>query len=76
MTKLVPTDLGPYTAVFKTHIDIVRDFSEKTIRGLKALAKKHNFLTFEDRNIVDIGSTAHKQYHGGALRISEWADFV
>ncbi|KAG7131429.1 hypothetical protein HYQ45_010015 [Verticillium longisporum] len=69
-------DLGPYIAVFKTHIDIIRDFSEKTVQGLKALAKKHNFLIFEDRKIVDIGSTAQKQYHGGALRISEWADFV
>jgi orotidine-5'-phosphate decarboxylase len=25
---------------------------------------------------VDTGSTAQKQYHGGALRISEWADIV
>lgn len=25
---------------------------------------------------MDIGSTVQKQYHGGALRISEWADIV
>ncbi|KAH7358859.1 orotidine 5'-monophosphate decarboxylase [Plectosphaerella cucumerina] len=68
--------LGPYIAVFKTHMDIVRDFGDKTVEGLLALAKKHNFLIFEDRKFVDIGVTAHKQYHDGALRISEWADIV
>ncbi|KAH6697373.1 orotidine 5'-phosphate decarboxylase PyrG [Plectosphaerella plurivora] len=68
--------LGPYIAVFKTHMDIVRDFGDKTVEGLLALAKKHNFLIFEDRKFVDIGATAQKQYHSGALRISEWADFV
>ncbi|KAH6973826.1 orotidine 5'-phosphate decarboxylase [Ilyonectria sp. MPI-CAGE-AT-0026] len=68
--------LGPYIAVFKTHIDIVSDFSDATVTGLKSLAAKHNFLIFEDRKFVDIGNTAQKQYHGGALRISEWADIV
>lgn len=69
-------ELGPYIAVFKTHIDIVRDFGDETVQGLKNLAKKHNFLIFEDRKLVDIGNTVQKQYHGGALRISEWADIV
>ncbi|KPM42117.1 Orotidine 5'-phosphate decarboxylase [Neonectria ditissima] len=68
--------LVPYIAVFKTHIDIVSDFGEATVIGLKTLAAKHNFLIFEDRKFVDIGNTAQKQYHGGALRISEWADIV
>ncbi|KAK2603561.1 orotidine 5'-phosphate decarboxylase [Conoideocrella luteorostrata] len=69
-------DLGPYIAVFKTHVDIVRDFSDATIQGLKSLAKKHNFMIFEDRKLIDIGNTVQKQYHSGALRISEWADIV
>ena len=68
--------LGPYIAVFKTHIDIVSDFSAQTVSGLKRLARKHNCLIFEDRKLVDIGNTVQKQYHGGALRISEWAHLV
>ncbi|KAF9878248.1 hypothetical protein CkaCkLH20_04286 [Colletotrichum karsti] len=69
-------DLGPYIAVFKTHIDMVSDFSNKTVEGLIELKRKHDFLIFEDRKLIDIGNTAKQQYHGGALRISEWADVV
>ncbi|OOQ88765.1 hypothetical protein PEBR_11340 [Penicillium brasilianum] len=68
--------LGPYIAVIKTHIDILSDFSEETITGLKALATKHNFLIFEDRKFIDIGNTVQKQYHNGTLRISEWSHII
>jgi orotidine-5'-phosphate decarboxylase len=62
--------------VIKTHIDILSDFSDKTIVGLETLSRKHNFLIFEDRKFIDIGNTVQKQYHGGVLRISEWAHIV
>ena len=63
-------------AVLKTHVDLIHDFGEATVEGLKTLSKKHNFMIFEDRKFVDIGNTVQKQYHGGALRISEFADIV
>lgn len=75
-TGALPSELGPYIAVFKTHIDIVQDFTDATVDGLKRLSEKHNFMIFEDRKLVDIGNTVQKQYHGGALKISEWADIV
>ncbi|KAK7959937.1 orotidine 5'-phosphate decarboxylase [Apiospora aurea] len=59
-----------------THIDMIADFSDETVTGLKYLAEMHDFLIFEDRKLVDIGNTVQKQYHGGALRLSEWADLV
>jgi len=68
--------LGPYIAVLKTHIDIVADFSQATIDGLKELSEKHDFLIFEDRKFVDIGNTVQKQYNGGAFRVFDWAHIV
>lgn len=69
-------ELGPHIAVLKTHVDLVGDFSEDTIQKLNALKQKHNFIIFEDRKLVDIGNTVQKQYHGGVLRLSEFAELV
>jgi orotidine-5'-phosphate decarboxylase len=68
--------LGPYIAVLKTHIDILSDFGPRTIEGLVELARRHDFLLFEDRKFIDIGNTVQKQYRGGALRIHDWAHIV
>ncbi len=52
------------------------DFGPPTIAGLTALAKRHDFLLFEDRKFIDVGNTVQHQYRGGVLRIHEWAHIV
>lgn len=50
-------DIGDYICVLKTHADIIDDFSERTIKGLKEISRRKSFLIFEDRKFADIGST-------------------
>jgi len=68
--------LGPQICVLKTHIDILSDFDSSVIRSLQVLAKRHQFLIFEDRKFADIGHTVGLQYAQGIYRIAEWASLV
>lgn len=69
--------LGPYICLVKTHIDIIDDFSyEGTIVPLLDLAKKYNFMIFEDRKFADIGNTVKSQYSGGVYKIAQWSDIT
>lgn len=68
--------LGPEICMFKTHIDIVEDFSMSGMKKLQALAKQHEFVIFEDRKFADIGQTVQYQYAKGVHHIAEWADLT
>lgn len=67
---------GPHIVLFKTHIDIIEDYTDAFIEQLKKIAQKHNFLLMEDRKFGDIGNTVSFQYESGIYKIAEWADLV
>ena len=59
------------------HIGLASVFECGTNYGLLTV-EKHNFLIliFEVRELVDVGDTVQKQHHGGAPRLSKWAEIV
>ncbi len=68
--------LGPEICVLKSHIDVIEDFDQDMIQQLQVLARKHNFLLFEDRKFADIGETVKHQFNKSIFHISKWADII
>lgn len=48
-------EVGDSICVLKTHCDIVSDWSDRTSRALKEIARRKWFVVFEDRKFADIG---------------------
>ncbi|KAF2641979.1 orotidine-5'-phosphate decarboxylase [Massarina eburnea CBS 473.64] len=69
-------EVGDSICVLKTHCDIVTDWSDRTARALKEIARRKCFVIFEDRKFADIGETVQKQYTSGYHRIAGWAEIT
>lgn len=42
-------EVGPHICLFKTHVDVVRDFTEDFVKELQSVAEEYNFMIMEDR---------------------------
>ncbi|MFV0530063.1 MAG: orotidine-5'-phosphate decarboxylase [Flavobacteriales bacterium] len=69
-------EVGKQICALKLHVDVYEDFTQDFIVCLKELAKKYEFLIFEDRKFADIGNTQKLQFEKGLYKIADWADLI
>lgn len=68
--------VGKEIIILKTHVDSYSDFDQNKLAKLHTLAKKHQFILFEDRKFMDIGNTVKMQYTGGIFQIAKWSNLT
>lgn len=66
-------ELGPEICMLKTQVDLLEDWDPSLPEKLSQLAKKHNFVLFEDRRFTHLGVTVKQQYSKGLYKIGSWA---
>merc|ERR1712029_1166388 len=72
----IAAEVGPHVFAIKTHVDMIEDWSSDTADQLKEIAKKHDFLLFEDRKFADIGQTVSSQFKAGPFSVHRWCNLV
>ncbi|DAC24023.1 MAG TPA: orotidine-5'-phosphate decarboxylase [Candidatus Thalassarchaeaceae archaeon] len=73
--KALITEVGPYIACLKLHVDIVDDWDIEGWMEICELAKNLKVAIWEDRKFADIGRVSRQQM-AGAFDIRSWADIV
>ena len=48
-------EVGDSICILKTHCDIVTDWTDRTAKALREIARTKHFIIFEDRKFADIG---------------------
>ena len=48
-------EIGDSICILKTHANIIDDFGERTVKGLREISRRKKFLIFEDAKFGDIG---------------------
>ena len=55
----IAEEVGDSICLLKTHADIITDFGDRTIKGLRDIARRKRFIIFEDRKFADIGGASN-----------------
>ena len=69
------TEVGPYIACLKLHVDIVDDWNIDGWMEICSEARAQGVAIWEDRKFADIGRVSRQQM-AGAFDIRSWADIV